>query len=112
VLDIHTFLLQVSTSGVYKLELLQFNNDNGLLNDNTCCSGQLLDGICTEQCVTHFRICLKHFSRNIQPMDECTYGEHTTNAIGNNSFQFPKERDDFTNPLEFPFQFAWPVSGL
>lgn len=104
------FLLQVTSSAVFNLELIQFNNDNGLLDDGSCCSGQLIDDICTEQCRTYLRICFKHFQRQITS-DSCTYGEYTTLVIGNNSFQFPSKRESFTNPLAFPIDFAWKVSG-
>lgn len=105
-------VLQVSSTGVFKLELIQFTNDNGLLIDRTCCNGLLINDSCTQACSTYFRICLKHFQRDITT-DQCTYGEFTTDVMGGNSIRFPRasESGTFVNPLEFKIDFAWTVRG-
>ena len=99
----------MSSTGVFKLELLQFTNDNGLLIDRTCCNGLLINDSCTQQCSTYFRICLKHFQREITLDDPCTYGEFVTPIMGGNNIQFPREIGAFVNPLEFKIDFAWKV---
>lgn len=103
------WLLQVAATASFQLELLDFNNDNGLLADNSCCSGTRNNEICTQQCSTYFKICVKPFQRHITK-DNCLFGEFVTNVLGNNSFGFPRAQGAFTNPLIFSFPYSWRVS--
>ncbi|KAM4690710.1 delta-like protein 4 [Rhinophrynus dorsalis] len=96
-----TFLLmilqQVSSSGVFQLELHEFINVNGML-----ASG----GSCLPNCRTFFKICLKHYQTVVSP-GSCTFGSVITPVLGSNTFNI-KDTEGFTNPIRLPFNFTWP----
>jgi len=100
----------VRATGVFELDLLSFKNDGGLLSDGACCRGPKVSGQCSGSCSTLFRICFKHFERELTDASDCTYGEHTTAVVGNNTFDFPKDGGNASTPIKFNFQFAWRVS--
>nr|AKP06498.1 transmembrane protein delta [Platynereis dumerilii] len=103
-----TLILKVSCSGVFELQLLSFMNEKGLNADGNCCHGYRTGSGCSESCKTFFKICLKHYQANISPGPPCTFGSITTGVVGDNTFEFPDPHPSFSNPISFPFDFAWP----
>lgn len=83
-----------------------------------CCSGETdaATGKCLGSCKTRFRVCLKHYQATIDTTSPCTYGDVMTPILGENSVNLTDakrlENKDFTNPIQFSFQFSWPVSTL
>uniref|UniRef100_A0A8C5WM82 Delta-like protein n=1 Tax=Leptobrachium leishanense TaxID=445787 RepID=A0A8C5WM82_9ANUR len=96
-----TFLLmivqQVSSSGVFQLELHEFINAKGMLANG---------GSCLPNCKTLFKICLKHYQAVVSP-GSCTFGSVVTPVLGSNSFSI-REIEGFSNPIRLPFNFTWP----
>ncbi|KAE8587691.1 hypothetical protein XENTR_v10022069 [Xenopus tropicalis] len=96
-----TFLLilvkQVSSSGVFQLELHEFINTNGMLVNGKSC---------LPNCRTFFKICLKHYQTVVSP-GSCTFGSVITPVLGSNTFSI-KGMEGFTNPIKLPFNFTWP----
>ncbi|XP_030070145.1 delta-like protein 4 [Microcaecilia unicolor] len=88
---------QVSCSGVFQLELHEFENSNGLL-----ASGKS----CLPDCRTFFWICLKHFQIVVSP-GPCMFGTVVTPVLGTNSFSI-KALEGFNSPIKLPFNFTWP----
>ncbi|XP_068109473.1 delta-like protein 4 [Hyperolius riggenbachi] len=96
-----TFLLvllkQVSSSGVFQMELHEFKNTNGMLEDG---------GSCLPNCRIFFKICLKHYQKVVTP-GACTFGMVITPVLGSNSFTIGNI-EGFSNPIRLPFNFTWP----
>ncbi|XP_053553850.1 delta-like protein 4 [Bombina bombina] len=90
-------LHQVSSSGVFQLELHEFINSNGILANGESC---------LPNCRTYFKICLKHY-QSVPSPGSCTFGSLDTTVLGSNSFSI-KNVDGFTNPIRLPFNFSWP----
>ncbi|XP_063296528.1 delta-like protein 4 [Pelobates fuscus] len=90
-------LQQVSSSGVFQLELHEFVNAKGMLANG---------GSCLPNCKTLFKICLKHYQTVVSP-GSCTFGSVVTPVLGFNSFTI-RETEGFTNPIRLPFNFTWP----
>ncbi|XP_053330486.1 delta-like protein 4 [Spea bombifrons] len=80
---------QVSSSGVFQLELHEFKNVNGVLANG---------GSCLPNCRTLFKICLKHYQTVLSP-GPCTFASVITPVL---------ESDSFPNKIRLPFNFAWP----
>lgn len=107
---------QVHSSGNFELRLKYFSNEHGRDNEGHCCSGQTdaTTGKCIGTCKTRFRVCLKHYQATIDTTSQCTYGDVVTPILGENSFNLTDaqsyQNKGFTNPIQFAFNFAWPVS--
>lgn len=110
------FLFQVQTSGLFELRLKYFKNDYGRDSEGHCCSGQsdAASGKCIGGCKTRFRVCLKHYQAKIDTTSQCTYGDVVTPILGENSVNLTDsaslQNKEFLNPIQFAFNFAWPVS--
>lgn len=108
--------LQVHSSGSFELRLKYFSNDHGRDNEGRCCSGESdgATGKCLGSCKTRFRVCLKHYQATIDTTSQCTYGDVITPILGENSVNLTDaqrfQNKGFTNPIQFPFSFSWPVS--
>ncbi|XP_067941299.1 delta-like protein B isoform X2 [Watersipora subatra] len=102
-------ITEVSSTGQFELNLLEFSNTNGLLNNRSCCVGPTPDrDICTGQCSTYFKICVKPYQERVTD-GNCAFGEYVSNVIpNNNSFLFPQNVYEFTNPLVFSVDYVWP----
>jgi Golgi apparatus protein 1 len=100
----------VFSSGVFELSLEKFSNDLGVNSEGNCCSGIRERGMCRETCRTFFRVCLNHYQSTISENPKCTFGEVTTPIVGNNSFKLTDTSQGFSNPIQLPFDFSWPVS--
>lgn len=107
-------LLQVESSGLFELRLKYFRNDNGRDNTGACCSGRSdsVTGKCIGTCKTRFRVCLKHYQAKIDTTSQCTFGDVMTPVLGENTINMTSQSQQigFVNPIQFPFDFAWPVS--
>lgn len=108
------FFFQVYGSGLFELRLKYFKNDYGKNKNGICCSGQTdpVTNQCIGTCKTRFRVCLKHYQTNIDPSSPCTFGDVMTPIVGENSMNLTalSEIPNFVNPIQFPFDFTWPVS--
>ncbi|ELU04539.1 hypothetical protein CAPTEDRAFT_62355, partial [Capitella teleta] len=98
----------VTGSGVFELSLERFANGQGVNSDGNCCSGIREQGLCKESCRTFFRVCLNHYQSTISQNPKCTFGEVTTPIVGYNSFKLEDSSHGFSNPIQLPFDFAWP----
>ncbi|CDQ66516.1 unnamed protein product [Oncorhynchus mykiss] len=95
-----TIFKQVLGSGVFELDLHQFQNNRGLLANGVACS---------PACRTFFRVCLKNYQTVVSPGD-CYFGSVVTPVLGTNSFSV-MEDGTFTKPIRLPLtHFAWPGS--
>ncbi|XP_063803427.1 delta-like protein 4 isoform X2 [Pseudophryne corroboree] len=96
-----TFLIlilqQVSSSGVFQLELHEFIHANGILASGASC---------LPSCRIFFKICLKHYQMVVSP-GSCTFGSVVTPVLGSGSFIIGNI-EGFTNPIRLPFNFTWP----
>ncbi|XP_037956500.1 neurogenic locus protein delta [Teleopsis dalmanni] len=105
---------EVHSSGLFELRLKYFNNEHGRDSEGHCCSGQSdsSTGKCIGTCKTRFRVCLKHYQAKIDTTSPCTYGDVVTPILGENSVNLTNaqsiQNKDFTNPIQFAFNFAWP----
>lgn len=45
---------------------------------------------------------------NTEQFPKCTYGNSTTNILGNDTFQIPLNGSE--GLIQLPFDYAWPVS--
>lgn len=98
---------------MFQLKLRGFENKLGVNSVGVCCSGQQsARGLCAAgACATKFRVCLMHYQRVIDDHPMCTFGERTTPVLGANSFDVKDDGNTtFANPMEFSFNFSWPVS--
>lgn len=107
----------MESSGLFELRLKYFNNENGIDNEGQCCSGDIdaVTGKCSGTCKTRFRVCLKHYQTKIDTTSQCTFGDVVTPVLGENSVNLTgitsqQKYRGFLNPIQFPFNFAWPVS--
>lgn len=115
--------LQVECSGVFELKLKQFRNPNGRDNMGNCCTGRQdpVTGKCIGKCKTRFRVCLKHYQAKIDTTSPCTFGDVSTPVLGDNTIDlalhpfmqqnYPYNTTVSINPIQFPFDFTWPVSS-
>lgn len=109
-------------SGVFELKLKQFRNPTGRNNQGGCCSGKQdpVTGKCIGKCKTRFRVCLKHYQAKIDTTSPCTFGDVSTPVLGDNTIDlmlhpfmqqnYPYNTTVSINPIQFPFDFTWPVS--
>lgn len=105
------FISKCLALGSIELNLLSFRNEEGRLDDGTCCSDGTYQQKCTGPCKTFFRVCLKQFESKINVNSTCTFGEITTPVLGNNSIYLERNSNSipgYKNPIRFPFNFSWP----
>ncbi|XP_029900925.1 delta-like protein 4 [Myripristis murdjan] len=89
-----TLLTQVLGSGVFEVNLHQFQNTRGLLANGLSCG--------TTGCRTFFRVCLKNYQTVVSPGD-CILGTVTTPVLGTNSFSIQQD-----GRLRLPLNVTWP----
>lgn len=94
------FSLQIFGSGVFELDLHEFQNFKGLLANGN---------LCKPDCRTFFRVCLKNYQVVVSPGD-CIFGSAITPVLGTNSFSI-MGGGSFSTPIRLPFNFGWPVSS-
>lgn len=110
---------QVSSSGIFQFRLDYFNNPLSRDQDGNCCSNSSVSSsssslssssssdyysACSGPCNVYFRVCLKHYQNKIDTDTPCTFGEVTTQVLG---------EDSISNPgyiIPIPFNFSWTVS--
>lgn len=85
-------LLQVESSGVFELKVHSFST-----TDNVCNRSR--------ECLTFFRVCLKHSQDVILPEPPCTYGTGKTDVLRADDGSISR-----SSPVKVPFHFKWPVS--
>lgn len=108
---LHFLVGQCTASGYFELQLQSLRNARGELADGTCCDGTRNSaGVCTDQCETLFRVCLKEYQAVVSMEGPCTFGNISSSVLGGNSFSYPLETT--VTRLKLPFDFAWTVSSL
>lgn len=96
-------------SGYFEIQITKIKNSRGEVLDGNCCDGDRnAENVCTEQCDTFFRVCLKQYQNRITYDSHCTFGNITSPVYGSNSFEYPPESTRTRSKL--PFDFAWTVS--
>ncbi|XP_059908209.1 delta-like protein 4 [Gadus macrocephalus] len=90
-----TLLTQVLGTGVFELDLHQFENSGGLLSNGLSCGSD---------CRTYFSVCLKNFQTVVSPGD-CIFGRVITPVLGHDSFSLTEPRGRLRLPL---LNFTWP----
>uniref|UniRef100_A0A336LFP9 CSON008748 protein n=1 Tax=Culicoides sonorensis TaxID=179676 RepID=A0A336LFP9_CULSO len=114
-------LRAIEGSGTFELKLKTFFNAEGKDNQNLCCSGRQdpATGKCIGTCKTRFRVCLKHYQAKIDTTSPCTFGDVSTQILGDNNVDLTQQGNSYNsyntnntsvNPIQFPFDFTWPVS--
>uniref|UniRef100_A0AAZ3P4H2 Delta-like protein n=1 Tax=Oncorhynchus tshawytscha TaxID=74940 RepID=A0AAZ3P4H2_ONCTS len=86
-------------SGVFEIDLHEFKNSKGLLENGNSCR---------LNCRTFFRVCLKNYQAVVSPGD-CIFGNALTPVLGTNSFS-AMDGGAFSRPIRLPFNFGWPGS--
>jgi hypothetical protein len=123
----HRFCMcfQVSSSGLFQVQLLSLQNDNSLTADGSSCVGTTSTAERPAQCRTFLHVCLTNY-QTVQMLADstddfsepirCEFAEATSPVLSNiSSFQFP-EVDNDTRLLNedklliLPFTILWPVS--
>ncbi|XP_025103918.1 protein jagged-1b-like [Pomacea canaliculata] len=103
---LHFLVGQCTASGYFELQLQSLRNARGELADGTCCDGTRNSaGVCTDQCETLFRVCLKEYQAVVSMEGPCTFGNISSSVLGGNSFSYPLETT--VTRLKLPFDFAW-----
>uniref|UniRef100_UPI003AB05949 delta-like protein 4 n=1 Tax=Centroberyx gerrardi TaxID=166262 RepID=UPI003AB05949 len=82
-------------SGVFEVDLHQFENTRGLLANGLSCGR-------TAGCRTFFRVCLKNYQTVGSP-GNFLFGRGTTPVLGTNSFSIQQD-----GRLRLPLNFTWP----
>uniref|UniRef100_A0A8C2EXF7 Notch ligand N-terminal domain-containing protein n=1 Tax=Cyprinus carpio TaxID=7962 RepID=A0A8C2EXF7_CYPCA len=107
----------VSAVGTFEVQLRQWLNPQGFLQNGQCCDPQASGGQrCSsgDQCDTFFKACLKEYQARVAPTGTCTYGTGSTPVLGGNSHTLHhhgNEGSDSRNGrIVIPFKYAWPVS--
>ncbi|KAK7481178.1 hypothetical protein BaRGS_00027611, partial [Batillaria attramentaria] len=77
------FLVGCAASGYFELQLQSLRNIRGELADGRCCDGnRTSNGICTDQCETFFRVCLKEYQAVVSMEGPCTFGNISSAVLG------------------------------
>ncbi|XP_026143390.1 protein jagged-1b-like isoform X2 [Carassius auratus] len=107
----------VCAVGTFEVQLRQWVNPQGFLQNGQCCDPQASGGQrCSsgDQCDTFFKACLKEYQARVAPTGTCTYGTGTTPVLGGNSHTLHhhgNEGSDSRNgQIVIPFKYAWPKS--
>ena len=90
--------------GIFELRLKEFRNFYASDIDGNCCQPQDRFGSsCVGRCDTKFRICLKHYQKEVALGQGCTFGEEITPVLGSNNLTIHRP------PIKFDINFKWPV---
>ncbi|CAG5122472.1 unnamed protein product, partial [Candidula unifasciata] len=97
---------QTKASGVFQLQIESVRNIRGETASGNCCDEGLVtpDG-CKDPCETFVRVCLKEFMDRVTMDGYCTFGNYTTDVLGENEFKYPLNSPDTL--IQLPFDFAW-----
>lgn len=100
----------VWASGHFELQIISIQNRRGELADGDCCEGTTRnkEGLCTQDCNTYVRVCLKEYQASPHPDGPCTLGNLSSAILGGKSFTYPLNSN--ASRLDLPFDFAWTVS--
>ncbi|XP_076138149.1 uncharacterized protein LOC143121600 isoform X1 [Alosa pseudoharengus] len=107
----------VCAVGMFEVQIRQFQNPQGLLQNGECCDlpsnrGQRCP--VSDQCDTFFRACLKEYQARVAPTGTCTFGSGSTAVLGGNSHSLHHHTHDGgegnNGRIVIPFAFAWPKS--
>lgn len=104
---------QTKSSGIFEISLKSFRNERGIDHAGVCCSGRSdpSTGKCIGTCKTRFRVCLKNYQATIDTSSLCAFGDVVTPVLGDNNVNLTNQQPEgFVNPIQFPFEFTWPVS--
>lgn len=111
------FFSQIATgSGTFEIHLVSLLNIGAEKSDGNCCDGSrtIYKGqqVCSDECDTFFRVCLKHYTQGASSSGPCTFGEDTTAVLGGSSITFTNTSmpNGFRNPISIRFTFSWMVS--
>jgi len=89
--------------GIFELRLKEFRNFYASDIDGNCCQPQDRFGSsCVGRCDTKFRICLKHYQKEVALGQGCTFGEEITPVLGSNNLTIHRP------PIKFDINFKWP----
>jgi hypothetical protein len=89
--------------GIFELRLKKFRNFHASDIDGNCCQPQeRTASICSGRCDTKFRVCLKHFQKDVVTTG-CTFGEEITPVLGANNLTINRPT------IKFDINFKWPV---
>ena len=95
---------EAGPQGVFELRLKEFRNFHASdINGNCCQQQQSFEGSCTGRCNTKFRVCLKHYQKDVALGQGCTFGEEITPVLGSNNLTINRP------PIKFDINFKWPV---
>ena len=90
--------------GIFELRLKEFRNFYASDIEGNCCQPQdRFGGSCIGRCNTKFRICLKHYQKEVALGQGCTFGEEITPVLGSNNLTIHRP------PIKFDINFKWPV---
>ena len=102
--DTSSFMTYVKASLNRELRLKEFRNFYANDIDGNCCQPQDRFGSsCVGRCDTKFRICLKHYQKEVALGQGCTFGEEITPVLGSNNLTIHRP------PIKFDINFKWPV---
>lgn len=103
-----TVLEYTSGSGYFEIQITAIQNPRGEVLNGTCCDGlRNLNGSCSDECDTFFRVCLKEYQSRVTFDGSCTFGNKTSPILGGNTFTYPSDYN--RTRLKLPFDFAWTV---
>lgn len=95
-------------SGYFEIQITTIQNPRGEVLNGTCCDGlRNVNGSCTDECDTFFRVCLKEYQSRVTFAGSCTFGNKTSAILGGNTFTYPQDYN--RTRLKLPFEFAWTV---
>lgn len=106
----------VTGSGSFEIHLVSLLNIGAEKSDGNCCDGSrtIYKGqqVCSNECDTFFKVCLKHYTQGASSSGPCTFGEDTTAVLGGSSITFTNTSmpNGFRNPISIRFTFSWMVS--
>lgn len=101
-----TVLEYTSGSGYFEIQITAIQNPRGEVLNGTCCDGlRNLNGSCSDECDTFFRVCLKEYQNRVTFGGSCTFGNKTSPILGGNTFTYPPDYN--RTRLKLPFDFAW-----
>lgn len=102
----------VHAVGMFELQIRQWQNSFGILQNAQCCDLQPSGGQrCpqSDQCDTFFKVCLKEYQARVAPTGTCTFGTGITPVLGGNSHSIHRHGPE-AGRIVIPFKYAWPVS--
>ncbi|XP_055679590.1 protein serrate [Lutzomyia longipalpis] len=109
------FVVQVSSTGKFELQILEISNKNSQLLTGYCCGipmeirASRLNGC--PPCATAFRLCLKEYQSSLTTvkglLNGCSFGNASTPVLGGSSFVLT---DPQISSIVLPFSFRWTKS--